>query len=115
LKTCGHAPYLPHRHFRHGFDLISDFSDDFFASRIAEKDFLVPLRKVDVMDKAGAILHTYSITLGAETLPRASDFERAALKEASAAKLVPEGDLIHLTARMRKVVARAQPTAALNT
>ncbi len=71
----------------------------------------MPLRQVDVMDKAGAILHTYPITLGPETLPRASDFERAALKQAGVAMLVSEGEFIHLTARMRKVVAR-KPVAA---
>ncbi len=76
----------------------------------------MPLRQVDVMDKAGALLHTYPITLGKETLPKASDFERAALSEAAKAKLVPEGDIVHLKARMqRHVVAHSDlklPTAA---
>ena len=63
------------------------------------------LRQVDVMNKAGAILHTYPITLAPETSPKASDFERAALKEAGKTKLVPEGDMAHLTARMQPRVA----------
>ena len=64
----------------------------------------MPLRQVDVMDHAGAVLHTYPITLGADLAPKASDFERAALKEAAIAKLVPEGDIAQLTARMRRAI-----------
>jgi len=70
------------------------------------------LRQVDVMNKAGAIVHTYPITLGPDTLPKASDFERAALREAGKANLVPESDVAHLTARMRpRVAPPAKPQA----
>jgi len=76
----------------------------------------MPLRQVDVMDKQGALLCTYPITLGKETLPKASDFERAALTEATKAKLVPDSEIAHLKARMqRHVVAHSDlklPTAA---
>ena len=66
---------------------------------IFEREILMPQRQVDVMDKAGAILHTYPITLGSDAL-KASDFEKAALKEAAKVRLVPEGDIAGLTARM---------------
>ena len=59
-------------------------------------------RRVDVMDKAGKVLHTYPITLGASnTSPRDADYEKEALSAARTAKLVPEADFANLTTRMR--------------
>jgi hypothetical protein len=44
------------------------------------------------MDKAGKVLHTYPITLGASnTSPKDADYEKEALSAARTAKLVPEG------------------------
>jgi hypothetical protein len=59
-------------------------------------------RSVDVKDKAGKVLHTYPINIGAPgASPIAADFEKAALAAAATAKLVPQADLAHLTAHMR--------------
>ena len=58
-------------------------------------------RMVDVLDKSGAVLHTYSITVGVpNSSPKDIVFETAALKAAAKANLVPEGDLVDLRARM---------------
>jgi hypothetical protein len=64
-------------------------------------------RKVDVMDNAGKVLHTYPITLGASnTSPKDADYEKEALSAARTAKLVPEADFAHLKTRMH-TAARA--------
>jgi hypothetical protein len=78
---------------------------------IYEKEFFMTQRQVDVMNKAGEVLYTYPITLGSDTSPKASDFEKAALSEATRAQLVPEGDIGHMTARMQPHVG-AQSHAA---
>jgi len=58
-------------------------------------------RKVDVMDRAGKVLHTYPITLGAAApAPRDADYEKAALNAAKTAKLVPDADFASLKTRM---------------
>lgn len=58
-------------------------------------------RKVDVMDRAGKVLHTYPITLGATaSSPRDADYEKAALTAAKTAKLVPDADFASLKTRM---------------
>jgi hypothetical protein len=58
-------------------------------------------RKVDVMDKAGKVLHTYPITLPAGAASHTdSDYEKAGLHAAKTAKLVPEIDFGHLKARI---------------
>ncbi len=59
-------------------------------------------RHVDVLAKDGAVLHTYPITLGGiDAAHKDADYETAALKQAATAKLVPEADLSHLTARVQ--------------
>ncbi|MGA3004396.1 MAG: hypothetical protein ABSE20_22000 [Acetobacteraceae bacterium] len=66
-------------------------------------------RKVDVMDKAGKVLHTYPITLGVSNpSPKDADYERAALNAARTAKLVPEPEFAGLKTRMH---AATQPVA----
>ena len=61
-------------------------------------------RKVDVMDKAGKVLHTYPITLGVSNAsPKDADYERAARSAARTAKLVPEPDFAGLKTRMHAV------------
>lgn len=66
-------------------------------------------RKVDVIDKAGKVLHTYPITLGVSNAsPKDADYEKAALSEARTAKLVPEPDVAGLKTRMH---ADTQPVA----
>jgi hypothetical protein len=66
-------------------------------------------RKVDVIDKAGKVLHTYPITLGVSNAsPKDADYEKAALSEARTAKLVPEPDFAGLRTRMHAV---PQPVA----
>jgi hypothetical protein len=58
-------------------------------------------RKVDVMDKAGKVLHTYPITLGASNIsPKDADYEKEALSAARTAKLVPDADFASLKTRM---------------
>jgi hypothetical protein len=58
-------------------------------------------RKVDVMDRAGKILHTYPVTLPASIAhPTDNDYEKAALAEAHKTKLVPDIDAAHLKAKM---------------
>lgn len=65
-------------------------------------------RKVDVMDKAGKVLHTYPITLDASNkAPVDADYEKAALHQAKTAKLVPDADFGHLKARMHAAAAHA--------
>jgi len=65
--------------------------------------------KVDVMVKAGKVLHTYPITLGVSNLSaKDADYERAALNAARTAKLVPEPDVAGLKTRMH---ADTQPVA----
>ncbi|MCW3476299.1 hypothetical protein [Limobrevibacterium gyesilva] len=59
-------------------------------------------RVVDVLDKSGTVLHTYSITVGVpNSSPKDIAFQTVALKAAAKADLVPEGDLVDLRARMR--------------
>jgi hypothetical protein len=66
-------------------------------------------RKVDVMDKAGKVLHTYPITLSVSNpSPKDADYERAALSAARTAKLVPEPDFAGLKTRMHTAT---QPVA----
>jgi hypothetical protein len=61
-------------------------------------------RKVDVMDRAGKVLHTYPIALGASnTSPKDADYEKEALNAARTARLVPEADFVNLKARMHTV------------
>ena len=63
-------------------------------------------RKVDVMDKAGKVLHTYPITVGApNSAPKDSDYASAALTAARAAKLVPETDFSSLKTRVHATAA----------
>jgi hypothetical protein len=58
-------------------------------------------RKVDVMDRAGKVLHTYPITLTVTNpTPRDADYEKAALTAAKTAKLVPDADFPSLKTRM---------------
>ena len=58
-------------------------------------------RKVDVMDKAGKVLHTYPITIGTlNPSPKDADYEKAAISAARAAQLVPESDFAGLKTRM---------------
>ena len=72
-------------------------------------------RKVDVMDKAGKVLHTYPITLNASNAPigasspwpRDADYEKAALSAARTAKLVSEADFASLKARIRQKATQA--------
>ncbi len=65
-------------------------------------------RKVDVMDRAGKLLHTYPITLGATVpSPRDADYEKAALSAAKTAKLVPDADFASLKTRMHTVAHAA--------
>jgi hypothetical protein len=60
------------------------------------------VRKVDVMDATGKILHTYPITLGASnTSMKDADYELAALSAARAAKLVPESEFAGLKMRLQ--------------
>jgi hypothetical protein len=71
-------------------------------------------RKIDVMDKAGKVLHTYPITLNASNAPigasspwpQEADYEKAALNAASVAKLVPESEFASLKTRIA-VASRA--------
>ncbi len=65
-------------------------------------------RKVDVMDKAGKVLHTYPITIGGSNpSPKDADYEKEALNAAKTAKLVPESDLPSLKTRMHTVAQAA--------
>jgi hypothetical protein len=65
-------------------------------------------RKVDVLDKAGKVLHTYPITLDASnTHPKDADYEKAALAAARTAKLVPDADFGHLKAHLHAAAAHA--------
>ena len=69
-------------------------------------------RKVDVMDRAGKVLHTYPISLSAPNAPmgpwpRDADYEKAALSAAITAKLVPEPDFASLKARVHQTAAKA--------
>jgi hypothetical protein len=58
-------------------------------------------RMVDVMDRAGKVLHTYPITIGAlNPSPKDAEYQSAALSAARAAKLVSEPDFASLTARV---------------
>ena len=73
------------------------------------KDIVMTERKVDVMDKAGKVLHTYPITLNASDAPigalspwpKDADYEKAALNAASVAKLVPHSEFASLKTRMQ--------------
>ena len=59
-------------------------------------------RKVDVFNKAGKVLHTYPITIGASNAsPKDADYEKEALSAAKAAKLVPDAEFPSLTARIQ--------------
>jgi hypothetical protein len=72
-------------------------------------------RKVDVMDKAGKVLHTYPISLSASSAPigatmpwpRDADYEKAAFSAAKTAKLVPESDFASLRMRVHQAAAKA--------
>ncbi len=65
-------------------------------------------RKVDVMDKAGKILHTYMIAVDASIKsPVDHDYEKAALHAAKTAKLVPEAEFGHLKARAHTTMPHA--------
>ena len=63
-------------------------------------------RNVDVMDKAGKVLHTYPITVGApNAAPNDSEYASAALSAARTAKLVPETDFSSLKTRVHAAAA----------
>jgi hypothetical protein len=72
-------------------------------------------RMVDVMDKTGTVLHTYPISLSASnpaleaSSPAAQDshYEKAALRAAMTAKLVPEADFASLQTRMHQGSTKA--------
>jgi hypothetical protein len=72
-------------------------------------------RMVDVMDKTGTVLHTYPISLSASnpsleaSSPAAQDahYEKAALRAAMTAKLVPEADFASLKTRMHQGTTKA--------
>ena len=72
-------------------------------------------RMVDVMDKAGKVLHSYPISLSASSppvgatmpWPRDTDYEKAALSAARTAKLVPESDFASLKTRVHQAAAKA--------
>jgi hypothetical protein len=69
-------------------------------------------RNVDVMDKSGKVLHTFSISLGASMIsPGDADYAAAALAAAKTAKLVPESDLASLTTRQEPPSAPRVETA----
>jgi hypothetical protein len=66
-------------------------------------------RKVDVMNKAGKILHTYPIVLGASIVsPNVVDYENAALGAAKTAKLVPESEFGSLKTRVHPAMRIAE-------
>jgi hypothetical protein len=57
--------------------------------------------KVELIDRAGKVLHTYPITLTVTNpTPRDADYEMAALSAAKMAKLVPDADTSSLKTRM---------------
>jgi hypothetical protein len=65
-------------------------------------------RRVDVMNGAGKVLHTYPITIGASTpSPKDVDYEKAALNAARTAKLVPEADFASLKTRVHTAAQAA--------
>jgi hypothetical protein len=65
------------------------------------KGLIMTERKVDVLNTAGKVLHTYPITIGASNAsPKDADYEKEALSTAKTAKLVPDAEFASLTARM---------------
>ena len=69
-------------------------------------------RMVDVMDKTAKVLHTYPISLSSPNAPmgpwpRDADYEKAALRAAMTAKLVPEADFASLQTRMHQGTTKA--------
>ena len=66
-------------------------------------------RKVDVMDRTGKVVHTYPISLGVSSVsPNDADYEKAALRSAKIAKLVPESDFAGLKIRLHTPARAAE-------
>jgi hypothetical protein len=58
-------------------------------------------RLLDVMDRNGAVLHSYPITLnGSDNAPNDSAYQAKTLEAAAQGRLVPDAELGTLTARM---------------